>query len=396
MELPDADVVVLRHGDVGVKSDRVQSWMEQILAENLRAALKTRGVDASVENEWSRLYVWTDQIDRAAAIAKDVFGVVSASPAIAVEADLEAISETLARVAEVTYDGGSFAVEANRAGEHDFTSQDVGEVGGRAIWEEVEDDFEPRVDLDDPDHRFEVDVRDTRAYVFRERIRGPGGLPLGTQDSLLALVSGGIDSPVAAWRVMKRGAPVVPLYLDLGPFGGIDHRARAIETVRALAEYAPEGELSLQEVPIGEPLERIAERVGDTRMLTVRRFMLQIANRVAEAEGAKGIVTGEAIGQKSSQTVSNLAVTDRASDLPVHRPLLAADKQEIVAMARGIGTYDTSTIEAGCNRIAPDQPATRASVDRVMGAEPDDLADWAVTAAANRRTHTVRAEFEDP
>ncbi|MEM4781371.1 MAG: tRNA 4-thiouridine(8) synthase ThiI, partial [Halalkalicoccus sp.] len=117
--------------------------------------------------------------------------------------------------------------------------------------------------------------------------------------------------------------------------------------------------------------ERLVGEVGKTRMLSLRRFMLRVAERVAEGTDVAGIVTGEAIGQKSSQTSANLAVTDRATRLPVHRPLLTRDKQDIVAHARKIGTYEDATIEAGCNRIAPDYPETNASIAAVEAAEPD-------------------------
>ncbi len=356
MNVPGADVVIVRHGDIGVKSSRVQSWMEETLAANLEAMLSARSVKARVEQHWGRLFLRTPEPEHAARVAKDVFGVVSASPARSVEPSLASISAALAEVARHTYDGGSFAVEAGRAGEHEFTSQDVGRVGGDAIWKAVESEYDPSVDLDNPDHRFEVEVRDDEAFLFRKRMAGPGGLPVGTQESLNALISGGIDSPVAAWLAMKRGAPVIPLYLDLGQYGGADHRSRAIETVRTLTTFAPGQEWAVRVAPIGSALESLAERAGGTRMLSVRRLMLRIAGEIATETGAKGIVTGESMGQKSSQTVTNLSVTDRITDWPVHRPVLAFDKQEIIEKARAIGTYDTATIDAGCNRIAPDQP----------------------------------------
>lgn len=381
MEPPGADVVLVRHGDIGVKSSRVQNWMERRLKENVVAMLEDRDVEGSVERDWGRLFVRTPEPRAAANAVGDVFGVVSASPALRVRPELGAIADALAETADRHYTGGTFAVDARRTGEHDFSSQDVGETGGEAVWTAVADDFEPEVDLDDPDLRFEVEVREDQAFVFIGRVEGPGGLPVGTQDPVVALVSGGIDSPVAAWMAMKRGSPIVPLYFDLGTYGGADHRARAFETIRTLSTDAPQEEWTVRVAEIGPYLERLEERVGDTRMLSVRRFMYLIAEHVAAETGAKGIVTGEAVGQKSSQTVANLAVTDRVTDLPVHRPLLAMDKQEIIAKAREIGTYETATIDAGCSRVAPTQPATRATIETVTGAEPDAMADWAATVA---------------
>ncbi|WP_020222244.1 tRNA sulfurtransferase, partial [Halarchaeum acidiphilum] len=257
MHPPDADAVLVRHGDIGIKSRSVQTRMEERLAENLRAQLDARGIDGRVEREYGRLVVHTDEAEAATAAATDTFGVVSASPASVVDASLDAITDALARAAREHYHGGTFGVDARRAGEHDFGSHDIGREGGQAVWEAVEDDFEPEVDLDDPDLTFGVECRDARAFVYLEERDGPGGMPLGTQRPLVALVSGGIDSPVAAWLAMKRGAPVVPVYLDLGPFGGPDHEARAVETVRHLAKWAPDEDLDVRHVPAGDALERL-------------------------------------------------------------------------------------------------------------------------------------------
>ena len=379
---PGADTVVVRHGDVGVKSSHVQSDMERTLRENLAAMLADRTVPGDVDREWGRILVRTPEPDRAADAAADTFGVVSASPAASVSPDLDAITDALADAAEEQYHEGAFAVDARRAGSHDFDSRDVNRAGGDAVWAAVEDDFEPEVDLDDPDLTFSVEVRDEEAFVFLETRDGPGGMPLGTQKPLVALLSGGIDSPVAAWQAMKRGAPVVPLYLDLGDYGGPDHLARAEESVRKLDAYAPNRDLDLRVAPAGDAVGRLAESVGRTRMLSYRRFMYRVAEHVAESVGAVGVVTGEAVGQKSSQTTANLGVVDRATQLPVHRPLLTWDKQDIVQAARDIGTYRDSTIEVGCNRLAPSQPLTAAPIESVRKDEPDALFEWAREAAA--------------
>ncbi|MFB6132449.1 MAG: tRNA sulfurtransferase [Halanaeroarchaeum sp.] len=385
MTVPDAGVVLIRHGDVGVKSAHVQAEMEGVLADRVAAMLDDRGIRGTIDREWGRLFVRTADTDRATAAVTDVFGVHTASPARSVPPRMDAIADALATTAEATYDGGSFAVEARRTGDHDFSSHDVGRLGGEAVWAAVEDRFEPRVDLDDPDHTFFVEVRDDEAFVFREKREGPGGFPLGTQAPLVALVSGGIDSPVAAWFAMRRGAPVIPLYLDLGEYGGADHRARALSTIRTLSDYAPEHDLRPRVVDAEPVVDRLVDGVDSTRMLSYRRFMYRVAEHVAERADAAGIVTGEALGQKSSQTARNLNAVDRATTLPIHRPLLARDKQEIVAQARRIGTFEDSTVDAGCDRVAPDKPATRATVDAVETAEPDDLFALAKDAAASLR-----------
>ncbi|WP_458188306.1 tRNA sulfurtransferase [Haladaptatus sp. NG-WS-4] len=378
-----ADTVLVRHGDVGVKSGKVQTEMERRLRDNLAAILADREIDAEVERQWSRLFVHTseDAVEAATDAAADTFGVQSASPAVVVSPEQAIIEETLAEAAREHYDEGTFAVRARRASkDHPFTSEDLEREGGTAVSEAVDD---PEVDLDDPDVTFSVEVRESDAFVFLEKRAGPGGLPLGTQTKLVSLVSGGIDSPVATWEVMKRGSPVVPVYLDLGDFGGPDHEARAVETVRKLAKYAPDHDMRVRKVPAGDVMALLAKEVGPARMLSFRRFMYRVAEHVAHDELAHGIVTGEAIGQKSSQTARNLGVTSAATTMPVHRPLLTTDKSDIVARARKIDTFTDSTIPAGCNRIAPDYPETNATHEIARNAEPDGLFDLAKETAEN-------------
>ncbi|MDS0258203.1 tRNA sulfurtransferase [Haloarcula sp. S1CR25-12] len=382
------DVVLVRNGELGVKSEQVRRKMEDRLAENLRAMFAARGLTGDIERRRNRLFVHTDEPDAVADAAADTFGVVSASPAETVEPTLEAISSALVDATEAHYDGGSFAVDADRAGPasaHPFTSPEIESECGAAVWDAVESmGAEPAVDLDDPDFRLCVECRPDEAYVYLERRAGPGGLPLGTQRPVVALVSGGIDSPVAAWKLMARGCPVVPVYVDLGDYGGPDHRARARATVETLAGYAPGEPMSLHVVDAGAVVADLEAAMADLRMLSLRRFMLATAEAVAEAEAAVGVVTGEAIGQKSSQTSANIAVTDVATTLPIHRPLLTMDKADITNLARDIGTFEDATVDTGCNRVAPELPETNADLDAVRAAEPDDLFERARTCATAR------------
>ncbi|WP_323190361.1 tRNA sulfurtransferase [Halostella sp. PRR32] len=393
MKPPGADTVVVRYGDINQKSGSVQRDMAGRLVENVEALLSDRDIAAEVEHRWTRPLVHTteSQVEAATDAVSDAFGVVSASPALVVSAERAAIEDALARAAREHYDGGTFAVDARRAGDSlPFTSKDVEEFGGQAVWESVEDEFAPEVDLDDPDLTFFVECRkEGDAFVFLEKRAGPGGLPLGSQAPVVALVSGGIDSPVAAYEVMKRGAPIVPVYVDLGDYGGPDHEARAMETVRTLAERAPNFDFRVRRVPAGDTVSLLVDELEQGRMLAFRRFIYRVAERVAEREGAHGIVTGEALGQKSSQTARNFGVTSRATDLPVHRPLLSLDKNEITERARRIGTFSDSTIPAGCNRFAPDQAETNARIEPLREAEPDDLFERAERAAE-------ASEYVDP
>ncbi|MDF9746546.1 tRNA sulfurtransferase [Natrinema salsiterrestre] len=386
MHPPGADTVLVRHGDLNTKSNTVKRYMEDRLAENLEALLADRSIPGEVERRWNRPLVHTsaDAVEAATDAATDTFGVVSASPALTVSPEKERILEVVEETAREHYDGGTFAVDARRADKSlPYDSEDLAREAGTTVWEAVEDAFEPEVDLDDPDLTFGVEVREDVAFVYLETVDGPGGLPLGSQEPVIALVSGGIDSPVAAYEMMKRGSPVVPAYVDLGDYGGIDHEARAMETVRILSEYAPNFDMQVYRIPGGETVDLLVREMEQGRMLSLRRFFYRAAETLAERIDADGIVTGEAAGQKSSQTVRNLGVTSRAARLPIHRPLLTRDKQYIVAQAREIGTFTDSTMNAGCNRVTPDQVETNARLKPLLRAEPDDLLERAEEAAKN-------------
>ncbi|MFB6081056.1 MAG: tRNA sulfurtransferase [Haloferacaceae archaeon] len=320
------DVALVASGEIGVKSSSVRGRMECRLRDNLAAILDDRGVEATVERRWSRLVVDAADPVAAADAAADVPGVVWARPAAVCDASLDAISEA--------------ATGAT-------------------------------VDLDDPGTTVRVDVREADAFVAAREVRGPGGLPVGTQGRAVALVSGGIDSPVAAWGTMRRGCSVVPTYVDLGDYGGADHRA--VETIRRLGRYAPNEDLRPRIVEAGDVVATLVEEVGATRMLSLRRAMLAAGAGVAERADARAVVTGESLGQKSSQTGPNLAVTDAAVDRPVHRPLLTRDKAEVVDAAGDLGTFEDATVTAGCQRVAPAHPETNATLAAVVAAEPDDL-----------------------
>jgi thiamine biosynthesis protein ThiI len=389
------DCVVVRYGAIGTKSAGVRARMEAQLRENVAAVLRDRGLGGSVERLPGRLVVRRAEpdrparcsdarshrglpsFDRAAAAAASVPGVVSASPVRETAPEMDAIRAALVALAdERSVD--TYAVRANRArDDHPFTSPELEREGGAAVGAAVE----ASVDLEEPAVTFEADVRPDRAFVFADRVDGPGGLPVGSQAPLVALVSGGIDSPVAAYEAMCRGSPVVPVYVDLGDYGGVDHRTRAVAAAGRLGDVAPNFDGRPYVVSGGAALADLADRVDRGRMLAVRRYFFAAAAEVAATEDAAGVVTGEVLGQKSSQTARNLQVTSAAVDLPIHRPLLARDKPDIVDRARALGTDETAEIQAGCNRLVPETPETDGRLARLVELEPDDLLERAAADA---------------
>jgi len=385
---PDAtdptNAVLVGHGDFGAKSSAVRAKMAERVATDLAAAFAAAEIDATVERPWSRVVVRTDQPTAAARVAATLPGVAFARPAVAVTPRLDLIRDATRRLAAASSQTAaeSYAVDGDRIGPadaHDFSTRDLKVEAGRIVGEVTGSP----VDLDDPDRTYRIEARETEAFVSARRFDGPGGLPVGTQGRAVVLVSGGLDSPVAMWRLLRRGVVAIPVYVDLGDYGGSDHRARALEVIERLAARAPRVDTRPRIVDGGPFVERVVETTDNTRMLSLRRAMLAAAEAVAERDDAHSIATGEALGQKSSQTGANLAATDAAVSIPVHRPLLTVDKPDIVAEAQDLGTYTDATLPVGCDRIAPSHPETSATLSDVVAAEPEELLDIAREAGRN-------------
>ncbi len=257
-----------------------------------------------------------------------------------------------------------------------------------------------RVDLDAAETTVAVDVLPGRAFFSVEKVEGAGGLPVATSGRVLALLSGGIDSPVAAWRMMRRGCRVDFVHFHSAPFVDRTSQEKARELARLLVRWEDEADLFL--VPFGEVQRQIVAAVGrPLRVVLYRRMMVRIAEAIARAHGAEALVTGDSLGQVASQTLANLAVVEAAAGLPLLRPLIGMDKNEITAAATRIGTFETSIIpdQDCCSLFVPRHPATRAHLDEVLALErrldPPALVAQALAAAERVRLRAGREHEED-
>ena len=354
-------VLLLRLGEITIKGARTRRRFEGLLLRNIGDALHSNGITYRARMEGGRVFVYSDDELRAAQVLRRVFGVKSLS--LAQEVEFEGLND-LVEKATVYFSsvvkGRSFAVRARRAGSHPFTSLDVErELGARLLREGG-----ARVDLERPEVTAYVEIRGRRAYLFTEVIEAYGGLPIGSEGKVIALVSGGFDSAVAAWYMLRRGAEVHYLLCSLG---GPVHEAGALHVLKVLADdwsygYRPR----LYVVDFSEILKEV-RRKCDSSLLTVilKRFMYRAAEAIARKEGAEAVVTGESLGQASSQTLTNLAVSTAAVRVQVLRPLIGFDKDDIVAKAREIGTYEASArVKEYCGAFS-EHPKTRAELEEV-------------------------------
>lgn len=345
--------VLVRYSSIGTKSRFVRDKMRQQLRQRVQDRLQYDEIPYErISAQPGRVIVETSKPREASEKISEVPGVASASPAIKVEAVLD---EMKSAAEDFDY-GETFGVDANRSGKHEFDSRDV----KRELGSHIEEFSGVEVDLDDPDTLLEVDIRFEDAYLFTERFEGPGGLPVGSQEAVAALISGGIDSPVAAYQMMKRGADVTPVYFYNKPIAAEDHLLRFKASLKEIRRFHPSKDWKYYLVDMEEVNQELMD-VGRGRMLLHRVVMFRAAARIAEKEGLNGLVTGESLGQKSSQTTSNLDLTSSETDATLFRPLLTWNKEEITGKAEEIGTFEQAKIASACSTMAPDQPATKMS-----------------------------------
>ena len=379
--------LLVHYQEIALKG-RNRPWFVARLVRNLREATSDLGVrDVRVlmgrielvlgpEAPWERV---RDRVAR-------VFGVGNFARAGRTPLDVDAIAAEILRDLEGR-ETSSFRVSAKRADKRfPLTSPQIErEVGGR-----IKDARGWRVDLDHPELTIHVEALTTEAFYSFGKERGAGGLPVGSGGRVACLLSGGIDSPVAAWRMMRRGCRVLLVHFHSYPILSRASQEKTRELARLLTQYQFRSRLFL--VPFGDIQQRIVLAVAPPlRVVIYRRFMMRIAERIARQQHARALVTGEVVGQVASQTIENLSAIDEVASMPVLQPLIGMDKEEITAQAERLGTYPISIIpdQDCCTLFTPKHPATKARRADVEAAERelpiDDIVRDAVAAASVER-----------
>ncbi|MDO9036007.1 MAG: tRNA uracil 4-sulfurtransferase ThiI [Methanoregula sp.] len=361
-------LVMVRYGELFLKSEPVKHHFIGLLLRNIGKALTASGLSSHYETPRGRILIYGDDPEKIADVVSRIFGIVDVSICIKTSGHIDDLcAEAVALASARLSEGMSFAVRAKRQQKSGLDSQELGARIGSAIYEHIPG---LSVDLDHPDYEIFVEVRDFGGLLYDSRITAPGGLPSGTQGRALVLLSSGIDSPVASWLAMKRGCECTHLHLDGGRWAGNDVRTTAIENHRRLSHWCA-GNPLMMVIANSEPLyDRMQElRIPPRyRCVICKRFMLQVASRLMEHEGALAIITGENLGQVASQTLSNLSVISDGVTVPVLRPLITYDKEEIITLARRIGTFDTHPGDLSC-RAVPKMPATAAVLEVIRECE---------------------------
>jgi len=359
--------VVIHYNEIGLKGRNQPLFLRRLEANLLRATAGT-GI-RRVDERSGRMVLPVPQDAEWPTIRERlrcVFGVANFSLAERSDLDMSSLKAAVDRALEGRA-FASFRVSTRRAyKQFPLNSEEL----NRELGAYVLDRTHARVSLEHPEVTIHVEVLPRDIYFAFGREAGPGGLPVGVSGNVVALLSGGIDSPVAAHRLMKRGCRAIFVHFHSYPFQDATSRAKAADLVQCLTRFQFHSRLYL--VPFGEvQREIVSSAPGPLRVVLYRRFMTRIAAEIARREGAKALVTGESLGQVASQTLDNLAVIEEAVETPILRPLIGSDKEEIVQQARALGSYEISILpdQDCCSLFVPRHPATFSTLEEVRQAE---------------------------
>lgn len=382
----EQNIFIVRCGEVALKGMN-KPYFERMLAERIRKNLgEFEGTE--VQRHEGLIYVRADKKFEKEKLIRQisrVFGVASISPAVEAESDLDAIGEEAVKyMKELIETKGikTFKVEAKRADKNfPVKSPDIARIIGAKVligWKVL------KVDVHNPDVHLFVDLRHDKSYIYQQKIAGFGGLPLGTNGKGMVLLSGGIDSPVAAWMMAKRGMLIEAVHFHSYPYTSQRAQEKVEELARIVASYC--GNFKMHVINLLPVQEQIVQHCPEEETtILVRRFMMRIAEKIAEKNKAMMLITGENLGQVASQTAEALVVTDASVSMPVMRPLIAMDKVDIMEKAEEIGTFETSILpyEDCCTVFLPKHPTTKPKLERIEASESRLDVEGLVSAAVD-------------
>lgn len=363
---------LLKYGEIGIKGKN-RHLFEDALVRQVRYALKDIDGEFQVHKSQARIYVdcaGDYDCDEVIGQLKKVFGLVGICPVVRKKDEgFEKLKEDVVSFLDEMYPDKkiTFKVEARRSRKtYPLNSMEI----NCAVGEAVLDAFpEIRVDVHKPDVLLHIEVRN-EIYIYSQIIPGPGGMPVGTNGKAMLLLSGGIDSPVAGYMIAKRGVGLEATYFHAPPYTSERAKQKVVDLAGTVAEYA--GPIRLNVVNFTDIQLYIYDQCPhDELTIIMRRYMMKIAEHFAGESGCLGLITGESIGQVASQTMQSLAATNEVCSLPVYRPLIGFDKQEIVEVSERIGTYETSIqpFEDCCTIFVAKHPVTKPSIKMIRRSE---------------------------
>ena len=363
---------LIKYGEIGIKGKN-RYLFEDALVRQIRLALDRVEGAYQVSKSQGRIYIECLEefdIDDVVEELKTVFGIVGICPVIYVEdKGIEQLAQDVIHYIDNVYTDKrkTFKVNARRARKnYPIPSMEVNKELGGALLEAFPD---LSVDVHNPDILLNVEIRE-KIYIYSKVIPGPGGMPVGTSGKAMLLLSGGIDSPVAGYMIAKRGVAMEGVYFHAPPYTSERAKEKVIELAKIVSKFS--GPIHLHIIHFTNIQLSIYEKCPhDELTIIMRRYMMRIGEKIAKERGCLGLVTGESIGQVASQTMQSLRATNEVCELPVYRPLIGFDKQEIVEIAEKIGTYEVSIqpFEDCCTIFVAKHPVTKPNVNRIRHSE---------------------------
>ena len=392
------EILLVKTGELVLKGLNRVSF-ENALIKNIRRHLNGLG-EISVKNAQSTIYIEPKDdnypFEEAVERVKKVFGIVAFSRARVCNKDINEILDLAPEyLKEQLSSAKTFKVEAKRSDKKfPLTSPEISRLMGERLLKSFN---HLRVDVHNPDAVVTVEIRDYSAYIRCGQIHGAGGLPVGTAGKASILISGGIDSPVAAYMMAKRGLTLDAIHFASPPYTGPLAELKVKTLLKKVAQYS--GDIRLAIVPFTEIQELIANNCPEEYFtLIMRRMMMRISQELANKHGSKALITGESLGQVASQTLFALGVTDSVCELPVLRPLIGMDKEEIIAISRKIDTFETSILpyEDCCTVFTPKHPRTKPENSQCAEAESSlDITELVKNAIENTQYTVIYREDKE-
>lgn len=364
------EIILIKNGELVLKGLN-RNTFEDVLIKNMKRALRELGEFKFTKSQSTIMVESLNDadLDDAVEILKKVFGIAALSRAAVAEKDMESIRQTtLSYLAEELEGAKTFKVEAKRSDKKfPLKSPEICRELGGFILSKF---HHLKVDVHNPDVTVTVEVRDNYAFVRGNNIKGAGGMPVSTSGRAAVLISGGIDSPVAAYMMAKRGIELVAVHFASPPYTTELAELKVMELLHKVAKYS--GPITTYVVPFTRLQEEIRDNCPEEYFtIIMRRYMMRISQALAEHQNCNALITGESVGQVASQTIYALGCTDAVTDMPVFRPCIGMDKDEIIAISRKIDTFETSIqpYEDCCTVFTPKHPRTRAKLEDVVVAE---------------------------
>ncbi|MDD6356109.1 MAG: tRNA 4-thiouridine(8) synthase ThiI [Oscillospiraceae bacterium] len=365
------EIVLIKNGELVLKGLNRSSF-EDVLIKNMRKALKPLGEFTFTKSQSTIMVEPVDKetdLDDAVDKLKKVFGIAALSRAAIAEKSMDSIRETtLEYLEDELEEASTFKVEAKRSDKKfPMKSPEIcRELGG-----DILSKFNHlKVDVHNPDIVVTVEIRDNYAFIRGNNIKGAGGMPVGTSGRAATLISGGIDSPVASYMMAKRGIELVAVHFASPPYTTELAEQKVMDLLKKVAAYS--GHITTYVVPFTEIQEQIRDKCPEVYFtIIMRRYMMRIAEKLAKLQNCSALITGESVGQVASQTIYALGCTDAVTTIPVFRPCIGMDKDEIVRISRKIDTFETSIqpYEDCCTVFTPKHPKTRPKLDEIEEAE---------------------------